>query len=180
MSDPLYNWVNDYIDKQKELLESLKTEEIVDLISHVNFTINSGGTIYICGNGGSLLNAQHGAEDILKGPRDKMVCHPRVIALGSNPGLVSAIANDISYDRVFSFELESLLTPHTYHDGEQDLLIGISVSGNSANVINAMKVADINNVFTIGITGNSGKNKIGKLAKYSIGLDSKHFGRVEH
>jgi len=169
----LEEWFNDYIKKQQTLLASVKADWIDELITRIHISAQWGSRIYICGNGGSLSNAQHFICDLNKGASDKYKIQFAGHALGSNPSLTSAISNDYEHADIFMKELQY------YKPKPMDLLLGISVSGNSENVLRAMKYATSMGLCTIAIVGNKGNNKIGKIADYTIGLNSQHFGHVE-
>ncbi len=129
--------------------------------------------VIICGNGGSLANSQHFICDFNKGVGDKLnrsLC--RGIALGSNPALFSACANDYKYSDVFVRELDNL------DPAEGDVVIGVSVSGTSRNVVKTLKFAKEKGATTIAIVGN-GDCIMRRYATQTIHFDSHHFGRVE-
>lgn len=110
---------------------------------------NRNGFIYIFGNGGSSATASHVAGDYVKGVSYGMEKRLRVICLSDNtPGLM-AISNDISYDAIFEEQLKNFLSPG-------DLVIGISGSGNSENVLRALSYAKEKKVETIAFVGFSG------------------------
>ncbi len=110
--------------------------------------ITGGGKIMICGNGGSAADAQHFAAEVVGRLMTERPAAPAV-ALTTDTSILTAIANDYGYDAVFARQVAALAKPG-------DALVGISTSGNSPNVINAVDQARALHVFTIGITGNSG------------------------
>jgi D-sedoheptulose 7-phosphate isomerase len=115
-----------------------------------------GATIFIVGNGGSAATASHFACDLAKGTRIEGLPGFRVMPLTDNVPLITAWANDTRYDRIFAEQL----TPHVQPG---DILIAISASGNSANVLAAAVVARAAGAFVIGVTDQSG----GKLNRLS-------------
>jgi len=157
--------INETIDTNICDIETL-TEDII--ITHLN-----GGTIWICGNGGSMCSAQHFAEDCVKCIREKSHNSVKCMAIGSNNGYMTCISNDLGYDKVFTYELE------TFADFSKDLVIGLSVSGNSKNVLNALELASNRGGKTASITGFNGDNKIARMSRTSIKINSRHFGIVE-
>jgi len=170
-------WAEQYIQDQQRLLAEINVEAINKVLATLRFDIYS--KVFICGNGGSLSNSQHFMCDLIKGANDsirkdkKGKLGPfRGLALGTNPSLSSAISNDYSYEDIFVRELQAVAKP-------LDILIGLSVSGNSMNVVKAFKFAKNYNIRTVAIVGNKGKNKLEKMADYTIAMDSGHFGRVE-
>jgi D-sedoheptulose 7-phosphate isomerase len=116
-------------------------------------TFASGQRVYACGNGGSAADAQHFAAE-LTGRYDRDRRGYPAIALTTDTSALTSIGNDYGYDAIFSRQLESLAVPG-------DLLIAISTSGNSANVIKAVEHARANGIYTIGLLGRDG----GRLAE---------------
>ncbi len=139
--------VKELILNDTELLS--KVEKAANLITE---TYKRGGRVYFCGNGGSAADAQHLAAE-LSGrfyfDRPPLAAE----ALHVNTSYMTAVANDYSYDVVFSREVEAFCK-------QGDILIGISTSGNSANVLKAFEVAKQKNVSIIAMTGRGG----GKMA----------------
>jgi D-sedoheptulose 7-phosphate isomerase len=143
-------------------------EEIIDLLDH---NIFNGNRIYTCGNGGSSSIAEHFTCDFLKGSSNETNIQPIIHSLPSNTALLTAIANDISYDNVFSYQLEK-------YGEEDDVLIAISSSGNSLNIINALKVAKSIGMKTISFVGFDGGNaKL--LSDYCVHIAINNYGIVE-
>lgn len=101
--------------------------------------IEAGGTIYVCGNGGSAAIANHLSCDFGKGATQGTKLRPRIVSLSAEMSTFSAIANDIGYSEVFAFQLERLLQPN-------DLVLVISSSGNSPNILRALETAQALNV----------------------------------
>ena len=111
-------------------------------------TLQHGGKILICGNGGSASDAQHFAAEIVGRFEKERRAYP-AIALTTDSSILTAIANDYDYTKVFSRQVEGLGT-------EKDLLIGISTSGQSANIIAAVCTAQTLGMYTIGLLGKGG------------------------
>lgn len=132
---------------------------------------NHRNNIYTIGNGASAAIAQHWACDYTKGCRKGGVI-PRVISLAANIPLMTAISNDISYDDVYSFQLESLGRP-------DDVLIAISSSGNSPNVVKALETAKRLQMKTIALTGFKPDNKCAQLADISLHVDIQEYEAAE-
>jgi D-sedoheptulose 7-phosphate isomerase len=111
-------------------------------------TLASGGSVYWCGNGGSAADSQHLAAELV-GRFNKDRRPLRSVALTTDTSVLTCVANDFSYDDIFSRQIEAL-------GRKGDALIGISTSGESVNVLNALKVAkslDINTIALLGKTG---------------------------
>lgn len=152
--------INDYIKLLKDTLDNLDRDEVNTVINLLLKARDEGRHIYIIGNGGSAATASHSVCDFNKGlsygkdRRFKMLC------LNDNVATVSAYSNDVSYEIALLEQLKNFLEP-------MDLVIGISGSGNSKNIINAIKYANERGATTIGITGFDG-GELRKLANYSV------------
>lgn len=144
-----------------------KAAELIWLTSISNHRNN----IYTIGNGASAAIAQHWACDYTKGCK-KGGMRPRVISLAANIPLMTAISNDISYDDVYAFQLEAL-------GQENDVLVAISSSGNSPNVVKAIKTAKSLKMKTIALTGFSPDNKCAQLADISLHVDIQEYEAAE-
>ena len=144
-----------------------KAAELIWLTSLSNYRNN----IYTIGNGASASIAQHWACDYTKGCK-KGGLRPRVISLAANIPLMTAISNDISYDDVYAFQLEAL-------GQEGDILVAISSSGNSPNVVKAIETAKKLKVKTIALTGFSPDNKCAQLADISLHVDIQEYEAAE-
>ena len=134
-------------------------------------SINAGGKILWCGNGGSAADAQHLAAELMGGMSD----HDRMpipsIALTTDSSFITAWSNDTDFDSIFSRQVQGL-------GAEGDVLIGISTSGNSENVINALKQAKYKNLKTIAFTGKTGGNLDG-IADITIKVPSDNTQRIQ-
>ena len=138
----------DHLGKINIGFASIDHEKFSEVARHVAHAIMHKKTIFTCGNGASASIAQHWACDYTKGC-SKGAINPRVISLSANIPLMTAISNDISYDEVYSYQLERLADPY-------DVLITISSSGNSPNVVSAIQKAKELNIKTIALTGFDG------------------------
>jgi len=144
-----------------------KAAELIWMTSISNYRNN----IYTIGNGASAAIAQHWACDYTKGCKQGGL-RPRVISLAANIPLMTAISNDISYEDVYAFQLEAL-------GQEDDVLIAISSSGNSPNVVKALETAKKLKIKTIALTGFSPDNKCAQLADISIHVDCDEYEATE-
>ena len=147
--------------------EFKKAAELIWLTSISNHRNN----IYTIGNGASASIAQHWACDYTKGCKKGGV-RPRVISLSTNIPLMTAISNDISYDDVYSFQLEAL-------GQEGDVLVAISSSGNSPNVVKAIETAKSLKIKTIALTGFWPDNKCAEIADISLHVDIQEYEATE-
>ena len=148
--------IKDYIDLERSILEKLDVNEIDRTLNLLVETLNNEGTIYIFGNGGSSSTASHFVNDFNKGVSEHLEKKFNFICLNDNVSTLMAIANDIGFEEVFRFQLKNRLK-------KNDIIIAISGSGNSKNVINAVEYAKENGNQIIGLTGYNG----GKLKELS-------------
>jgi D-sedoheptulose 7-phosphate isomerase len=133
--------------------------------------IRAGRIIYSCGNGGSAAISNHLLCDMLKGVQTDTNLRPKVVSLASHLELITAIANDISYDEVFAYQLRTMAVPG-------DVLITISSSGNSENIVRAIEWARENGVASIAMTGFSG-GRSANLAEVNLHVEAENYGIVE-
>ncbi len=127
--------------------------------------------VFSCGNGGSAAIANHLQCDHTKGVRTNTDLAPRVTSLSTNVELITAIANDVEYADVFKYQLES-------HARAGDVLVAISSSGRSENIVRAMRWARAHDLRTIALTGFDGGDARA-LADVAIHVESKNYGVVE-
>ncbi|MGQ9369008.1 SIS domain-containing protein [Azospirillum sp. ST 5-10] len=130
-----------------------------------------GGTLYVCGNGGSAAIANHMTCDVLKGLRSDTALTPRIVSLSTQVELITAIANDIDYAEIFRYQLSSLARP-------EDALIAVSSSGDSENVVRALTWAMENGMPTIAMTGFGG-GRAARLADVGLHVPCHNYGIVE-
>jgi D-sedoheptulose 7-phosphate isomerase len=149
-----------YIDLVKTTLDNLDPNALEALVEAFHKTYEVGGTIYTMGNGGSGASASHAAGDFLKGASYGLDKRFRMICLNDNLPSMMAIANDIGWDDIFVEPLKNFLKP-------EDLVIGISGSGNSANVVKALEFANSMGATTVAMSGFKG-GKIAELATLNV------------
>lgn len=155
--------MKEYIDAEIRVTQSLNLDELNEAANAITECRKRGGTIYTIGNGGSAATASHMVVDLGKGANekpDRTGNYFRVECLADNVPAITAISNDTSYDEIFSFQLERKLKPG-------DLLIAISGSGNSRNIIKAAECAKSKGVSVLGITGYSG-GKLYEMSDYRM------------
>ncbi len=133
-------------------------------------SLNAGGKLLICGNGGSASDAQHFAAELV-GRFLKNRPPLAAIALSTDTSIITAVANDFSYDQIFSRQLEALGNPG-------DVLVGLSTSGNSANVINAVYAARDKGIQSILLSGKGG-GKLAELADHALVMPSDFSARIQ-
>jgi D-sedoheptulose 7-phosphate isomerase len=145
-------------------------DEIAAAAEAVLDTLRGGGKVLLCGNGGSAADAQHIATEMtvkMRKVREPMAA----VALTTNPSLLTAQANDLGFDTVFSRQVASL-------GSARDILIAISTSGNSPNVLEAVKAARDMNMKTVGLTA-CGGGKLAPLCDIPIVVPSDEVQRVQ-
>jgi phosphoheptose isomerase len=160
-----------YFEHYRAAAASVDAESLARAGELVGEVIAQGRAIYSCGNGGSAAIANHLACDCLKGIRTNTALRPRVFSLSTTVELITAIANDMSYDEVFAYQLSSLGQPG-------DLLIAISSSGQSPNVIKALTWAKENGLRTLAMTGFSGGGAA-EIADVSLHVKAENYGVIE-
>ena len=146
--------IRQYIDLEISVLQKLDFNEINVLMNAIDETRKHGATVYIMGNGGSAATASHFVNDFNKGISEYIEKKFNFICLNDNTPTVLAIANDIGYESIFEFQLRGKVK-------KDDLVIGISGSGNSINILKAIELAKSAGALTAGLTGYDG----GKLRK---------------
>ncbi len=154
------NPYSDYFIRLKDALDKIDTSVIDEVVDALLQCRSEGGTMYIFGNGGSAANASHIAGDFLKGISYGMDKRFKTHCLNDNVAGTTAITNDLSYNEIFIEQLKTYLSPG-------DVVIGISGSGNSENVLKAIKWARDNGAKTIGLTGYKG-GKLIEIAEIAL------------
>lgn len=158
------NLINDYLNETKNIHHLIDQDQFASAIETIEKTIYDGKNFFTMGNGGSAHTASHYITDWNKIINLALKIPVRGVCLSDNIGIITAYANDISFNNIFDGQLKSLLN-------EGDLVIGISGSGNSMNVINAIKYANINKANTLAVVGYDG-GKLMKEAKQSLLIPS--------
>src|ERR1044071_1479907 len=154
-----------------QAIESIDLEKVGQAIQILSQARESGRRIFVCGNGGSASTASHFATDLVKGAsygRDRRF---RVMALTDSLPTITAYSNDVAYECVFVEQLKNFAEPG-------DIVIAISGSGNSANVLRAVEYANSIGCTTVGLSGFGG-GKLGSLAQINLQVPHCHMGRVE-
>ncbi|OQW69011.1 MAG: phosphoheptose isomerase [Proteobacteria bacterium ST_bin12] len=132
--------------------------------------IKNGGKILIMGNGGSAADSQHIAAEIVGRFKKERKGMP-AIALTTDTSIITSVGNDYGYDYIFARQIEALCRP-------EDLVIGITTSGNSANVVSAMQAAKEIGATTIGLTGGSG-GKLNSICDFNLVMPSSVTARIQ-
>ena len=169
MRDFIKERIYDSIYVKKLVLE--KNEEAISKTAELIIKcIKNGGKVVFCGNGGSAADAQHLAAEFVSKFRLERKGLP-ALALNANTSVLTAIGNDYSYDRIFARQVEALV-------GEGDIVIGISTSGNSQNVIQALREASALGAVTVGMTGQSG-GQMAEMVEILLNIPSSDTPRIQ-
>lgn len=160
-----------YISSLQGTMDQLPVHLIAQVVETLQNARLGGKQVFIMGNGGSASTATHFVCDLAKNTRREGLPHLRVIGLTDNMAIFSAYANDEGYQNVFAAQLANLINP-------EDIVIGISASGNSQNVIQAIEEARKHNAFTIGFTGFDG-GRLSSLVDINIHVKSNVIEHVE-
>jgi D-sedoheptulose 7-phosphate isomerase len=165
------HWIEDYIKAQKAALDSVPADAIAKLIATFQKALAEDRQIFVFGNGGSAANASHFVTDLGKGASDKLGKRFRVLSLNDNVSWMTALGNDYAYDQIFVQQLIN-------YGRKGDVVLTLSVSGNSPNVVKALEWSVANGLHTIALVG-AKRGKMAEVAHQVIVTDSTHYGRVE-
>ena len=170
------------MEKIKQLIQAsidvkeqvLQNEELLKTVAAVAYLIvdslQKGGRIYFCGNGGSAADAQHLAAEFSGRFYTDRKALPAE-ALHCNTSYLTAVANDYSYDVVYARLIEGI-------GNKGDVLVGLSTSGNSANIVKAFETAKAKGIITVGFTGTTGE-KMKDLSDHLINVPSNDTPRIQ-
>ena len=164
-------WISDYVRAQKAALDSIPADAVALLVEKLCVAWKEDRQVFVFGNGGSAANASHFAIDLGKGSSDKLGKRFRVLSLNDNVSWMTAIANDYSYEDVFQRQLQNYAKPG-------DLVLALSVSGNSPNCVKALDWAKQNGLRTVALVG-AKRGRMAEVAEQSIVINDTHYGRVE-
>lgn len=167
--------IEQHIDEYKTLinkgLDSINSNELSKIVDAIVNAHRAGSKIFVAGNGGSSAIGEHFTCDHMKSVFHDTTLLPQFINLTSNVSLITAIGNDIGYDSIFSEQL-------SYMARTGDVLITISSSGNSPNIVKALHYANATGITTIALTGFKG-GQAKELAKYGIHIPIDNYGVSE-
>ncbi len=171
----MVDFIKAYIEQEKKDMDSIDPEQVKKAVEILFDAWKSNKQVFIFGNGGSAATASHFACDIAKGTLQRIYDHTerrfRVMSLTDNVAIMTAFGNDLSYADIFSQQLN-------HYVNEGDVVIAISGSGNSPNVLKAVELAKKFKAKTIAFVGFSG-GKLKELADIAIWVKSNDYGRVE-
>ena len=167
------NFVEKYTNSLIHLLQTINKPEIKNIIDCLEKTLINNSKVYIIGNGGSAATASHMVNDLGIGLKRRNIKRFNVVSLADNTPVCSAIANDIGYENIFYTQLQDVLTP-------SDVVIAISCSGNSENIVKAVRYAKEIKSTVIGMTGFDG-GELKNISDISFHIDTNkgEYGLVE-
>ena len=166
----LENTIIESIDLHKKIFHI--SSDINKVIKKIYKIIKNGGKIYICGNGGSAADAQHLSAEFLIRLRSTFNRRALpVISLALDTSTITACGNDIGFDKIFARNLEAL-------GSKKDVLIAISTSGNSKNILNVLKFAKKNKIYSVGFLGNKG-GMAKKISNLNLIIPSSNTARIQ-
>jgi len=168
---PAETFASDYKAKLLLTLETIDLQAVAQAVEILREARDQNRHIFVCGNGGSASTASHFVCDMVKGASFQRERRFRIMALTDSLPTLTAYSNDVGYDCVFTEQLKNFAQ-------ENDVVIALSGSGNSANVIGALEYANSVGCQTIALTGRDG-GKLGSLAKLQIHVAEPHMGRIE-
>ena len=154
---------------QQAISES-KLSEIAEMVDLILTAYRNGGKVIFCGNGGSAADAQHLAAELVGRFKLERRAYP-AIALNTNTSILTALSNDYGYETVFSRQVEALAN-------KNDIIIGLSTSGNSPNIIKAIEAAKARGSKTIGLTGGNG-GRLAEVVDLNITVPSDNTPRIQ-
>ena len=162
-----------YIENLKQLLDTIDEKLVAQIAEQLEKTVAMQSRFYIIGNGGSSATASHMANDLAVGLKRRNIISIDAISLGDNSSITSAIANDIGYENIFYMQLKDVLKPN-------DVILAISCSGNSPNIVKAVNYAKEIGSVVIGVSGFDG-GKLKEIAdiKFHIDAPAGEYGLVE-
>lgn len=176
LSFDLKDFIDNYLTEINRCLASLRKEKIELIIDLLVAAYKKDRKVFVLGNGGAASTASHMACDLGKGTLQRIYDDTekrfKVISLTDNVALMTAFANDLSFDDIFIQQLRNLIET-------DDIVIALSGSGNSRNAIKAVEYAKSCGAITIGILGFKTGGELGKIVDYSIIIESTNYGPIE-
>jgi len=159
-SDGAADFARAYLDHLTRVVRRIDSDEIARFVAIIEEARERGACIFFIGNGGSAATASHFANDIAIGTRTGDGKPFRALSLTDNAAVMTAIANDDGYDDIFVQQLRALMQPG-------DVVVAISASGRSPNVVNAIEYANANDAVTVALTGFAG-GPLREIARHGV------------
>ena len=164
-------YLENYIQEQRAALESIPVDSVESIINDMRMALKEDRQIFVFGNGGSASNASHFVTDLGKSSSDKTYRRFRCLSLNENLSWITAVGNDYAYEDIYVRQLEN-------YARSRDIVMVLSVSGNSPNLVKAIEWCKKQNIYTIALTGGE-KSRLAEIADKVIVINSTHYGRVE-
>ena len=164
-------YFQNYIARQKAAYDAIPIDRVEHIINLLKTCWEEDRQLFAFGNGGSASNVSHFITDLGKSASDRMGKRFRCLSLNESVSWITALGNDYAYEDVYVQQLHNYAQPG-------DLVLTLSVSGNSPNVVKAVQWANDNGLTTIALVG-SKRGQLAELAHESIVIDDTHYGRVE-
>ena len=163
--------ITESIKKHSDVLKSIDKDSILNASEAIIKTLRNGKKIFWCGNGGSASQANHLSAELVGGMYQKKNKPFQSICLNVDTAFITAWSNDDSFDNIFVRQLEAL-------SDNGDVLVVLSTSGNSSNIVNATKFAQSNNLKVISLTGNDGGD-VKNSSDINININSDNTQRIQ-
>ncbi|GAB3341292.1 SIS domain-containing protein [Larkinella ripae] len=167
----MQTYFEQYLTDHKAAIDSIPVGQVTQIVNLLKTCWEEDRQLFVFGNGGSAANASHFITDLGKGASDKLGKRFRCLSLNDNTAWITALGNDYSYDDVFAGQLQNYAQPG-------DLVLTMSVSGNSPNLVKAVQWASDHGLTSVALVGGK-RGKLAELANEVIVIDSEHYGRVE-
>ncbi len=167
----MYDEIEHYWHELASIMQTMPFDTLTKAAELLLDCYRRGSTVFVLGNGGSAATASHFACDLAKGTQAAGLLAFRVVSLSDNVPLMTAWANDTNYERIFAEQLATLIRP-------ADIVIAISASGNSPNILAAARIARQSDAITLALTGQDG-GKLSRLADFTIYVPSQLIEQVE-
>ncbi|MFH0875114.1 MAG: SIS domain-containing protein [archaeon] len=159
------------LEDHKNMIDNFPLNEVIKISDLMIKSVKQGKTIFFLGCGGSAADAQHLAAELIGSYRNRQRLPISAIALTTNTSVITAIANDFGFDSVFERQVSGLVR-------EGDIVVGISTSGNSQSIINALLKAKEKKAITIGFLGNTG-GMMKNICDYALLIPAKDTPRIQ-
>lgn len=171
ISRDMNDWISRYIAAQKAALDSIDQAAVARLIGRIKQALNDDAQIFVFGNGGSASNASHFVTDLGKSSSDKVGRRFRVLSLNDNISWVTALGNDYAYEDVYVRQLMN-------YGRKGDMVLTLSVSGSSPNLVKACTWAKENGLVTAALVG-AKRGTLADLCDEALVVNDTHYGRAE-
>ncbi len=169
--DTIARYCDDYLTRLAHAGASIDRALLARAAAMLDAAFTRGAWLFVCGNGGSAAIANHLLCDVAKGIQTDTGMLPRVMSLSANLEIITAIANDIAFEDCFVYQLRTAARPG-------DILMTISASGDSENIVRAVDWARVNDVETIALTGFDG-GRSARLATINLHVTGDNYGVIE-